>query len=72
MWQSAIEAMVRLEVLEAKIVAGRADPVQLMPDSVLQLQLFGDRLDDDVAIPELPELGDEPKPTQRCVPSLSR
>ena len=57
--RAAISAMVRLEVLEAKMVGGGQSGVERAPELVLELEVLGDRLDDEVAVAEVGELGGE-------------
>ena len=53
---AAMSPMERLEVLEAKIVAGGQMASSARQSSVLELEILGHRLDDEVAAREVAEL----------------
>ncbi len=54
----AMAPMGRLEVFDAKIVAGGRS-CRAPPEAVLELEILGDRLDDDTAVGQLGEIGGE-------------
>ena len=60
--------MVRLDVFEAKMVAGRTEPVELAPELVLEGQILGDRFDHDVAVFQVGHLGGKGEPAEGGVP----
>ena len=64
---AAISVTESAEVLVARTASGTADPLELGEELPLRLELLDDRLDHEVAVGEVAELGRQREPAHRVV-----